>query len=421
MKKSAQKKSAKRVQPARPGSSLTAPNKGMQTVSAPTALGTITFGSSPSYTSGPDGAIRIRRRELVKTVNLPTNQCMTLTDDSIAVPGFDLTPSSAIMFPWLSRIASRFERYQFHALRVDLVSSSPTTVGGRVYMAIDYDYNDAPATTAQQLMSNRTSAEGPVWAGLTLTADPKELHPDMPFKYCNAITKGNFVEPRTAYAGYLMIGSAGLFCSAVVDLWITYDVTLRVPVFESSELGQCTGSVETGNFPELLGTTAAYHSPSLSVPANALVAQVVPGSAGVPPISHDGVSLPRVLDISRAASAGLNNLVIQTSCSKIGVTPSALMASMNGLRPSWQLFDSAGSHIGGGSYTPDYGYSTAGDPGDALDNNWSLAGGSFRVSSTLSLANMVKTFPSARYLAALWKGAAAIAGVTRSSGMKWEL
>lgn len=346
-----------------------------------------------------------------------------LTPESTRTPGLDLSPTSAMLFPWLSQIATRYERYQFHSLSVELISSSPTSLGGRVYLAIDYDYNDAPATSAQTMMSNRSCVEGPVWSNLTLRADPKELHPDMPFKYCNAITKGNFVEPRTAYAGFLMIAAAGIPFgeTPVVDLWVTYDVTLRLPVLETYESGTAEGAHELGVFPEILGATGSFHMPNVSPSASSLVPVVVPGSQGVPAMTIDGVALSRAVDLSRAAMTGLSKALFETTITKSGVKPVDLYTTLTGLKPQFTLYGEDGRRLGDWTDEGDLAFSTVGDPADAAPANWQTNGGGIRVAATLGLSKILSTFPLAKYLAPLWRSGFAVTGIDRSSRMQWEL
>jgi len=328
-----------------------------------------------------------------------------------------------MMFPWLSRIATRYERFQFHSLECELITSQPTTVAGRVYMAIDYDYADAPATSAVGMMSNRTAVEGPLWSNLRLRADPKELHPDMPWKYCNAVSRGNYVEPRTAFSGYLMVAASGVNFdpSPNVDLWVTYDVTLRIPVVEANEEGSVTGNTRVGNFPEIIGASLTGHVPLLNTAANALVPMLQCGAGGVPEMVYADAQMPRCFDLSRAVSAGLDNVSFTTVAKKTGVTPASLLSSLGGVRPVFPAYTAEGYFIGTWNTSDDGLFSAVGDPVETSQSNWATAGGDLRLLATTSLSKIVQAWPSARYLVPLWKSGFSIGDVVQGSRMKWEL
>jgi hypothetical protein len=83
-------------------------------------------------------------------------------------------PSDPESFPWLNRIASRFEKYQFRSLKYEWRSAEALTQGGTIIMAFDFDPSDVytmlypfdllanydPAVTFKR-MENRTLTIAP--------------------------------------------------------------------------------------------------------------------------------------------------------------------------------------------------------------------------------------------------------------------
>lgn len=148
---------------------------------------------------------------------------------SSAIPGWDINPSNFQLFPWLSAIARGFEKYRFHRLSFKFVASNPTTAQGRFYAAVDYDYNDAPATSLSTLMSNETAASGSVWNDVTLTCNMRTMFAGAAYKYVGDTSRFAESEPRTTYGGYLMAAVSGTSSVLTWDLVVSYDVEFISP------------------------------------------------------------------------------------------------------------------------------------------------------------------------------------------------
>jgi hypothetical protein len=156
----------------------------------------------------------------------------TLIGASGATPGYDLNPGSGILFPWLSTQASCYEEYQFNRVQFRLIPKQPVTAVGWVTMAFDYDYDDAISATKRDILTNQSVVEGPCYEELTIKVDIASLNRVLTTRY---IVNSDFYttqqEARMSMAGYLEIGtdSLGPSTSYGWDLWIDYDVTMRVP------------------------------------------------------------------------------------------------------------------------------------------------------------------------------------------------
>jgi len=172
-----------------------------------------------------------------------------LDPNSSANPGWDFNPGVGALFPWLSSIANSYERFRFEGLAFDLVSSQPTLAAGRVYMAVDYDWDDEIPATKGEFMGNMTAVEGPVWSSLKIKCDPSALMRDMPYKYINTAGRVVYSEPRTAYSGFLMIGFDTSTANCRFDLWVDYNVVFEVPVTEQLGASLSKPVVDAPNAP----------------------------------------------------------------------------------------------------------------------------------------------------------------------------
>lgn len=197
--------------------------------SAPAARGVRARTSVPQV-SGAGGVVRVTHREFVGSVTNGSVTGFALTAVSASTPGYDLNPASSIMFPWLANVATSFERYRFNSMSFKFVPSSPTSTAGRFYAAVDYDYDDPVPLTKQGLMTNASAIEVPVWMEAVLSTRSNELHRDQPFKYVSTQTRNNFVEPRTAYCGYLMCAFDTPTVNLLYDIWVEYTVEFHLPV-----------------------------------------------------------------------------------------------------------------------------------------------------------------------------------------------
>lgn len=342
--------------------------------------------------------MRIRHSETVGGIS-GGNGTFTVYPLCLRTPGMDLNPCCPDLFPWLSSVAPSFEEYTFHSLSFELISSNPTSFAGRVYMALDYDYDDDPNVTMTQLMANSSSASGPVYQNLSLKADPKKMHGNMPRKFTSVQQRPTYVEPRTSFCGFLLIATDAVQVSTF-DLRISYDVELFTPQLEAtlvrdaftayapvatSALTTAVGGVFAGPVPALTGATGIT-SP---------VAMVVPGSGNVPlmnvPAGSASVAATSALDL---LSARTGNLELDVKNFVTGVSPSSLGAT-SGLVTNSYVFDSLGNSLGALADVP--GVRTT--FGVETPSSMNTASAHYLAKTLVPLANLFNTYKLAKYIA----------------------
>lgn len=353
-----------------------------------------------------DGNIVIKRSEWVTTLTTKSTS-YALLGVSGSEPGFDFNPACTFLFPWISSIALNFERFRFRNLRFRLISSAATTTAGRVYMAVDYDYDDPPAATKLALMNNRSTVEGPVWKDLTLSCSTPELHRDMPEKFVAHPTRSGGVEPRTAYCGYLMV-AAETAVGVSWDLEVSYEVELCVPVLDSPDAISTFGdtSPHTTAPADVTAVLPAYGNgygriiTDLLKISGAPLTPIVPGAGTVPPLT---LPLPfssnaySGYDLSRAPARGL--LTFFADLAWTTYTPLDVLSQLS--VGSWTyLYDAAGKYLGvsGPSSEQASQYTSSVAPLAVGGTFVGTAGSIMRASAEVAVSKWLAAFPTLRYI-----------------------
>lgn len=299
--------------------------------------------------------VNVSRREFVGTISNGSATGFSIESASGNVPGWDLNPAISGMFPWLSNLARGFERFRFRKLKVDLVSSQPSTTAGRVYAAVDYDWDDLVPTTKAALMGNMSAVEAPVWSNFSLTMDPRALMGDLPTKYVSTQVRNpsNGWEPRLSYCGFLVFAFDTPTANLTYDLWVEYDVELSVPQFEGLEAEMsdagpsAPGLVESKEFYDgAYGTIRNIVGNWTTETINGAIRYMVGGAGNTPPMTlpDSGFSgnLP-VVDIS--ALGGSRNIMFRAPIKHAGYSPFTWISTHAALA-SAAIYNHLGTRLG---------------------------------------------------------------------------
>jgi len=335
---------------------------------------------------------------------------------TLAIPGLDLTPGAATMFPWLSGIAGNFEKFRFHSLKLNLISSNATTTPGRVYMAIDYDYDDDPNVTKTALMANMSAVEGPAWSGLELKADTKALMSDMPWKFVSQATRPNFVEARTSHCGFVIVAFDGPYSTSVrYDLIVEYEIELAVPCLEPhAVVDTFTGRVLEATPSVLPAFGSGYAQPISLAGAPALLKVVTPG-VSCPPLTHLLGNFSAALD---CATLPRNGRLSAKSEFYVGVSTPATVMDASEPKVQFNFYDYLGGFLGNlGAITKGLDQTTGPtDPGMV-----SIASEDVTVTGGFPLAELFERVPKVRYAVPFIQGIAALAAGSIKSGLHLEV
>lgn len=391
-----------------------AQQNGGQVVKASVAVGRqIRPGVPKLVGAGGAGTIRVTHKEFVGSVTNGSTTGFALTTLSAATPGYDLNPACSNLFPWLSGIATNYERYRFISTNFRFVPSSPTTTAGRFYAAIDYDYDDLPAGSKSSLMTNSTAVEVPVWMEASLKALPAQLHRDQPYKYVSTNTRSNFVEPRTAYCGFLMCAFDTPTANLVYDVWVDYTVEFQLPV-GFSYFSEVTGPapVAVTNVTSGGGATKYGFVPIVQT-LNSVLKVVVPGN-GITPILNAIIGGGTVATAGTAYDVrGLRKTsTLETTAEYNAAVPPSdfFTAAVDMVMAAW---DQAGTYLG---TVP----CSMKQTGSKISTEFSTVSAWVKSVALVHAADMFNALNTVAYVAPLLTTSAAFGAGYASAGTKFE-
>ncbi len=231
-------------------------------VRAPVAAASVRRMAKPSLQNGKvAGDIRVVHREYIGEV---------FGSVAFAARTHSINPGLTSEFPWLSKIAQRFESYRFNRLRYCFETESPTSTTGAAMGVIDYDPTDPAPTDKIQALNYRDAVRSPPWSDFCLEATKEDLHKRQTYFVRSGSSSedlrlfdvGNFFLCVQGQAGATVIG----------ELYVEYDVSLMTPQvgdlgWDHAVWGEFTGSsnaapaaTSNGNLPvtvESTGTTTS--------------------------------------------------------------------------------------------------------------------------------------------------------------------
>lgn len=239
-----------------------------KTVVAPVARSIVQRRTVPGV-SVTRGGIVVRHKELFDFVT---------PADRDNVWYWTIQPGYSELFPWLSAIADRYERYEFKRLIFRYVSRAPSSTQGTLAMAHDLDPNDPTPTVDASgyrvMMSHEAAVSGPAWQTLELHVPTAHLRRRGEL-YVRNVAEATTVEPRTADFGILFVAcflSAGT--TILGDLEVEYEIELKTPqLFTPTTVGQNTGNVKFFPYNLALGADYVANLAKSKFPLNNLVAQ----------------------------------------------------------------------------------------------------------------------------------------------------
>lgn len=175
-------------------------------------------------------SIIVRHREFVGTISGSTGFTVQKS--------ITLNPGLIASFPWLARIAQRFQEYEFKGLIFHYVPTSGTFNGtsaalGSVMLQTTYRSTDtAPASKVEMLNEYCSNETVP----FETMAHPIECDPrENPFAvhYIRTGTTG-VSDPLLYDIGTTFVATQGMSNTDVVgDLWCTYEIELKKPLISS--------------------------------------------------------------------------------------------------------------------------------------------------------------------------------------------
>lgn len=185
---------------------------------------------------------------------------LTAVAPDFRVSSYAINPGLSGTFPWLSSLAKNFDQYSICALRVRFESSAPATEFGRVFLAFDYDPQDAPPETKGAFMSYKGACSDAVWTSSSIVMSGPRV--GRPFFTRTAQVVGDV---RLYDAANVLVSTSGVSNGVVCgELYLDYEISLinpqgnspcgSVEVYLAATLS--TGAPATGTTP-LTGATSS--------------------------------------------------------------------------------------------------------------------------------------------------------------------
>jgi len=160
-------------------------------------------------------------------------------EPAFSLQQFPVNPGQQGTFPWLSKIAQNFEKYEFEFLRFcyrrEVSEFATNGVTGKVIMSFDSDAADPAPTTKQQMLDTDPHADG-------MPCESFEL--EIPQDILQKLNDAKFVRPgaqpantdlKTYDIGTLNVACQGTAANTVVgELHVEYALRLRIPILEAN-------------------------------------------------------------------------------------------------------------------------------------------------------------------------------------------
>lgn len=141
---------------------------------------------------------------------------------------YPINAGVAKTFPWLSRLASRFEKYSFKKLQFQYRPRCATTQAGAVFFCPDFDASDAAPEDKTQAMSYQSLADGSPWNEFVQICTKEELSGLRDYYVRTAgVPSGSDV--KLYDVGNLFACTQGVDTNFIGELWVDYDVELMIP------------------------------------------------------------------------------------------------------------------------------------------------------------------------------------------------
>jgi hypothetical protein len=185
------------------------------TTRAPAAKSFVVAKKPPQVRSVKGGTI-ISGQEFVRSVT------GTASFTAVAI---DINPGLVATYPWLSTQSKGWEKYKFHKFEVMYIPNHGTDTSGSIFLAFDYDPEDPPPTTQNQMATFQTVTQQRVWDKTGISLAVRQAFAGIQYK---KIRRGPVAGDKSIYdPARLIYATNGCPSSEVGDIWVNYTIELR--------------------------------------------------------------------------------------------------------------------------------------------------------------------------------------------------
>lgn len=229
-------------------------NQNDKKMMAPVSIATRRTGAAPRINNKSNGSVEITHRSYLCPITNSVDYTAQLFNVNPGLPG---------TFPWLSKLARRYEEYKFKKLKFEYRSVCATSTSGVVMMSFDYDAADGLPTNKASQAQTVPNSEVNAWSSNDLV-----VNCDAGYKYIRSGTLQANLDIKTYDFGAMCLSS--VYGNGVVsgELYVEYTVELRKPTDGPTTSGKIScattsfavpfpaGSVVTGFNPYNLNSVA---------------------------------------------------------------------------------------------------------------------------------------------------------------------
>jgi hypothetical protein len=181
----------------------------------------------PSFSSIGHGN-RIRHREFITDVIAPP------VPNEYDVRGLRISPENSSLFPWFSKLASRYQKYKVHGMVFYYRSTSTDYQNsGTVAIAVNYNATEGVYTNSESMLNAMfaVSSKPSLSFAAPVECDPS-TSPDGGYYVRHPSNITGVTDLRLSTVGVLNLATYGLSVdpgTVLGQLWCTYDIELLYP------------------------------------------------------------------------------------------------------------------------------------------------------------------------------------------------
>jgi len=174
-----------------------------------------------------NGDCLITHREYIQDIVAPS------TGASFNATQLAINPGQSTTFQWLSKIAANFESYKFKRLVFDYETEAPSSLGGTLVMAVDYDASDPVPTTKQVALATRGAVRSAPWSPCCHRSIKEDLEKQKSYFVRPGLQPAN-TDIRLWDVGNLNVITQGISSNSATcgELYVEYTVLLMTPIYE---------------------------------------------------------------------------------------------------------------------------------------------------------------------------------------------
>lgn len=173
----------------------------------------------PAKIKTSKNGIRVKHREYLTSIAGSTD---------LSYIQFRLNPGDEKTFPFLSPIASSYEKYKIHSLRFFYSANCAAIAQGSIISYFDYDPDDKPITDVGQILNQISTSNNAAWQDQSIRYIKKGLEQSKDYYIRNDWT--TYENLKLFDPAYLFIGTYGTGdATDLGKVFIDYDIELLVP------------------------------------------------------------------------------------------------------------------------------------------------------------------------------------------------